>query len=58
MDAMFTQLPQHIQVPPFMSFIQSARQAHAPFMLLPPPLFLHRAAAAGKKGKKADLGKA
>lgn len=48
--AMLTQLPQHIHMPPFVSFI-------VPLLLfLPPPLFLH-GAAAGKKGKETDLGK-
>lgn len=60
--AMLTQLPQHIHMPPFMSFIVPKSRSkvlgrHMPLLLLlPPPLSLHRAAA-GKKGKKADLGK-
>lgn len=55
--AMLPQIPQHIQVPPFMSFIVPNSRSkvlgrHVPLLLLlPPPLLLHRAAA-GKKRKK------
>lgn len=57
--AMLTQLPQHIHMPPLMSFIVPNSHfkvlgRHMPLLLLL-PLFLHRAAA-GKKGEK-DLGK-
>lgn len=61
--AMLTQLPEHIHMPPFMSFTVPNSRSKVlgrpmPLLLfLPPPLFLHRAAAGKKKGKKADLGK-